>query len=127
MHPKTEINLTPCNADDGSAAGLYTKGMYFRAGEVMPGHLHVYDHPTLFACGKFEVEVEGIKQIVDATQHGQIMLIRKDKRHQITALTDGARAFCIHVVKDADGEIASPGQHHLSDILKQIVIPNTGE
>lgn len=115
-----DILLTACNADNGDPAGLYSKAMHFeKAGDFIPGHLHQYDHPTLFAVGEFEVDVEGIKQHVKAPHQ---MLIRKDKQHRITALTDHALAFCIHIVRDADGGIVGPGHLHLSEITENLVI-----
>jgi hypothetical protein len=73
------------------------------------------------AYGLFEVDVEGAKQTVDARKKGCMLLIRKDKRHKITALTDGAVAYCIHIVRDAAGGIVGPGHLHPSDMLSQVV------
>lgn len=115
-----DILLTPCNADNGDPAGLYSRQMLFeKAGDCIPGHLHPYDHPTLFAAGEFDVEVEGVIQHIKAPHQ---MLIRKDKRHKITATTDNALAFCIHIVRDAQGGIVGPGHLHLQEIMPQIVI-----
>lgn len=117
--PKTDIILTPCNADNGDPAGLYTRQMYFeKAGVSIPGHYHEYDHPTLFASGEFDVDVDGVVQHVKAPH---VMLIRKDKRHKITATTDGALAFCIHIVRDAQGGIVGPGHLHMHEIMQNIV------
>lgn len=115
-----DILLTACNADNGDPAGLYSRQMHFeKAGDFIPGHLHPYDHPTLFAHGEFDVEVEGVVQHIKAPHQ---MLIRKDKRHRITATTDGALAFCIHIVRDAQGGIVGPGHLHLTEIVAGIVI-----
>lgn len=117
--PEIDILLTPCNDDNGNPAGLFSKKMHFKkAGDFIPGHFHEYDHPTLFAAGEFDVDVDGESMHIKAPF---MMLIRKNKRHRITATVDNSLAFCLHIVRDAQGGIVGPGHLHITDVIQKVV------
>lgn len=68
------------------------------------GHKHNFDHVTLLAVGSVEVEVEGQdpKTFVAPT----FIVIDKDHRHKITALTDDVVYYCVFALRDLDGTVS---------------------
>ena len=89
-------------------SNIWTRMMHFvNAGDREQGHIHTYDHVTLLAYGKLEVEVDGITTVFEAPQ---MIFINKDKKHQLTALEDNTLAYCIHALRDSDnsGNILDP-------------------
>jgi hypothetical protein len=71
------------------------------AGEQDIGHTHTFDHLTLLTSGKVSVKVDGFdaKEFTAPT----FIVIKKQYRHQITALTDNVNWFCIFSVLGLDG------------------------
>ena len=71
-------------------------------GESFPGHKHRFDHVTLLVQGEIEIEVEGKppKQFKAPT----FVIIRKEKEHKVTALTDDVMYYCVFALRNADGE-----------------------
>jgi hypothetical protein len=58
-------------------SNLWVKMMYFKkAGDVMLGHKHAFDHPTLLSKGSVEVDIEGVTTIFKAPT---LIFISKDK------------------------------------------------
>jgi hypothetical protein len=74
-----------------------------KAGDSFGGHEHHFDHVTLLAQGKVLVEVEGYepKQFQSPT----FIVIKKDKQHKITALTDDVLYYCVFALRDKNGEV----------------------
>jgi len=68
-----------------------------KAGEVMEGHKHTFDHLHLLAFGEIEVEVEGKKAQYTAPT---VLKILADKEHSITSISDKAVGYCIHPIRD---------------------------
>lgn len=91
----------------GCVANLFSRMMHFaKAGDIEMGHTHQFDHLTLLAKGKLQVTVEGIASEFTAPQ---MIYIHKDKKHELTALTDDTVAYCIHALRDKDtGDILDP-------------------
>lgn len=91
----------------GSVSNVFTRMMNFKkAGDVMEGHYHSYDHITLLASGSVRVIVDGEETIFVAPH---MIYIRADKKHTLIALEDKTVAFCIHAVRDKDtGDIIDP-------------------
>jgi quercetin dioxygenase-like cupin family protein len=91
----------------GCVANLYSRMMRFeKAGDTEIGHTHQFDHLTLLAKGKLKVTVEGVATEFTAPH---MIYIRKDKVHELKALTDETVAYCIHALRDKDsGEILDP-------------------
>ena len=99
-----EINI-------GCVANLYSRMMHFKkAGDVEIGHTHQFDHLTLLAKGRLKVVVEGKESIFTAPQ---MIYIKADKVHELTALTDETVAYCIHALRDKEN----------NDILDPSMIP----
>ncbi len=71
-------------------------------GESFPGHKHRFDHVTLLVQGEIEIEVEGKppKQFKAPT----FVIIRKEKEHKVTALTDDVMYYCVFALRNIDGE-----------------------
>lgn len=74
-----------------------------KAGDSFDGHKHHFDHVTLLVQGKILVEVDGYepKEFVAPT----FVVIKKDKQHKITALTDNVIYYCVFALRDHDGEV----------------------
>ena len=97
--------------------------MYFqKAGDVVNGHTHNFDHVTLVLAGavrvRYHKEVEGVmvlqgyqefhaplKMHGDGGQEAQI-LVKAGVHHEITALEDGTHCWCVFAHRDPDtGEV----------------------
>ena len=80
--------------------GLWCKQMHFlRAGALVPGHKHLYDHMTLLAHGSLSVTVNNkVTEFVAP----QIIYIKKNVVHDLVALEADTVAYCIHIVKNAE-------------------------
>ena len=91
----------------GCVANLFSRMMRFeKAGDTEIGHTHQFDHLTLLAKGKLKVTVEGVVSEFTAPH---MIYIRKDKVHELEALTDETVAYCIHALRDKDNnEILDP-------------------
>ncbi len=74
-----------------------------KAGDFFPGHKHHFDHVTLLVQGKILVEVEGYepKEFVAPT----FVVIKKDKKHKITSITDNVIYYCVFALRDKNGEV----------------------
>lgn len=95
----------------GCVANLYSRMMHFqKAGDTEIGHIHQFDHLTLLAKGRLRVVVGGKESIFTAPQ---MIYIKADKVHELTALTDQTVAYCIHALRDKQ----------TNDILDPSMIP----
>lgn len=85
-----------------------------KKGDIVGGHLHYHDHVSLLCKGSVEVEVDGSepKTFIAPT----FIVIKKDRRHQITALEDDTVWYCVFAIRDIDGDI--------SDIYDEANVPN---
>jgi len=96
----------------GCVSNLYHRQMHFlKAGDTEQGHKHKFDHLTLLAAGSLKVIVEGEETIFKAPQ---MILITKEKIHQLVAMEDNTIAHCIHVLRHDDG---------INDILEPNMVP----
>ena len=91
----------------GCVANLWSRMMHFhKSGDVEYGHTHQFDHLTLLAKGRLQVTVEGKVTEFSAPQ---MIYIRKDKVHELVALSDDTVAYCIHALHDKEtGDILDP-------------------
>lgn len=81
-------------------SSVYVRQMHFaKAGDVEQGHSHQFDHQTLLAKGSLKIVLEGVENTYHAPH---IIFIRKDHRHELTALEDGTVCFCIHALRDGE-------------------------
>lgn len=90
----------------GCVANLFSRMMHFQnAGDIEQGHTHQFDHLTLLAKGRLKVTVDGQVSVFTAPQ---MIYIRADKVHELEALTDNTVAYCIHALRDSQGDILDP-------------------
>ena len=72
------------------------------------GHVHFFDHVTLLVRGKVRVDVTDTITKEERTKDFEgptFMVIRKDHRHKITALTDDVQYYCVFALRDIDGNV----------------------
>ena len=94
-------------------ANLFCKQMFFaKAGDVEQGHCHAFDHTTLLGSGSVMVKANGRSTKFTAPQ---MIFIKAELEHEITALEDNTVAYCIHALRDGDG---------VNDILDPASIPD---
>lgn len=94
-------------------SNLWLRQMHFaKTGDCNEGHVHNFDHVTLLAKGRIEVDVEGAKTVFSAPQ---MIFITKGKRHFLTSLEDDTIAYCVHALRTGERE---------EDILDPASIPN---
>lgn len=105
LNPNTELYMLESKVNDGGArkaeasdmidyGGIWVRKLYFdTTSTVHDGHEHDHDHISLLVKGRVLVEVEGyeLKEFVA----GDMIIIRKEKHHKITALEDDTLWFCI--------------------------------
>lgn len=85
------------NVNIGCVANLFSRQMHFeKAGDVEHGHTHSFDHLTLLASGKLKIVVEGNESVFIAPQ---MIYIKAEKMHELTALEDNTVAYCIHALR----------------------------
>lgn len=73
---------------------LVVRMMIFdHAGDQEPEHTHRDGHWTVLHIGRFLIYVDGMARQKEAPDMVWIAAMAK---HQITALTDGAQASCLH-------------------------------
>lgn len=67
------------------------------------GHKHHFDHVTLLSRGTIRVEVEGYppKEFSAPT----FVVIKKEHKHRITAVTDDCLYYCVFALRDIDGNV----------------------
>jgi quercetin dioxygenase-like cupin family protein len=78
---------------------------FLKSGDVEHGHTHQFDHLTLLASGKLRVTVNGVGTDYSAPH---MIYIHKDHEHELVALEDNTVAFCIHALRDKEGDILDP-------------------
>lgn len=101
-----EINI-------GVTCNIFARQMHFKnAGDVEQGHSHPYDHLSLLAKGSVRVEVAGETTDFVAPQ---MIWVRADREHKLTALTDGTVVYCIHGLRDG---------RESDDIIAPDMVPN---
>lgn len=96
-------------------SGEYASGNIFlrrvqlrRAGDKVHGHMHAFDHTTFVVRGRVHVDAtcdKGCRPKSQDFEAGQHFLVRKDWRHEITALTDDVLFFCIYSHRTPQGEV----------------------
>ena len=78
-------------------------------GDSIPGHTHNFDHTTFFIRGKVLVRTYSkccIDERVKSPEDNEpFLLIPKDVRHEMVALTDDAYFICTFVHRDALGRV----------------------
>jgi len=108
----------------GLASNLFVRQMHFKnAGDAEATHAHTFDHMTLLAKGKLKVAIGEEETVFVAPQ---IIFIKANVMHTLTAETDSTVAYCIHALKDNNGDIISedmvPKAEALWEVLNKIVV-----
>ena len=73
------------------------------AGDSTGGHIHLFDHVSLLATGTVEVQIDdnSPKQFTAPT----FIVIKKERPHRFTAITDDVLWYCVFAIRDVDGEV----------------------
>ena len=93
------------NVEIASAGNIFSRMMIFKKGDVEVGHSHQFDHITLLTSGKLKIIIDGQESVFEAPKH---IFIKAEQLHELEALEDNTVAFCIHALRDIDGEILAP-------------------
>jgi len=98
--------MTMPDAAIGCVANLWSKQMHFKkVGDTEFGHSHTFDHLTLLAAGALKVTVDGSSTEFKAPQ---MIYIKAGKEHELIALEDNTIAYCIHALRDHEGDLLDP-------------------
>jgi hypothetical protein len=73
------------------------------AGDATGGHIHLFDHVSLLATGTVEVQIDDNppRQFTAPT----FIVIKKERPHKFTAITDNVLWYCVFAIRDIDGEV----------------------
>jgi CTP synthase (UTP-ammonia lyase) len=74
-----------------------------KKGDKVGGHTHLFDHVSLLAKGSVSVVIDGHEPKVFTAP--TFIVIRKDRRHEITALEDETYWYCVFAARDVDGNV----------------------
>jgi len=92
-----------------AVSNVYSRMMHFaKAGDIELGHYHTYDHGTLLGAGSLKLEIlndDGTTKEEKVYHAPQMILIKKEFKHRLTALEDDTVAVCIHALRDVEGEL----------------------
>lgn len=95
-----------------SLSNVYTRMMHFiKKGDIEEGHKHTFDHATLVSSGSVLFEVLNDDGTVMSSREfyaPDMVFIRKDKFHRITALEDNTVCGCIHALRVEGEDIIDP-------------------
>lgn len=91
------------NISIACVSNVYIRQMHFaKAGDTEVGHSHPFDHVSFLSRGSIRLVVNGESRDFAAPQ---LIVIRKEKQHEIVALEDNSEVSCIHALRDAGGDI----------------------
>jgi hypothetical protein len=89
----------------GYVGNIWVRQNYLeKAGDKVGGHIHYFDHVSLLAKGSVEVLLDG--ENPQRFTAPTFIVIRKNHRHQITALEDDTSWYCVFAARDIDGNVA---------------------
>ena len=94
------------------SGNIFLREMAFeKAGDVVDGHTHNFDHTTYVVRGALQIESlnddGSVKQtaIKRATDGKNWVLIKAGVKHRLTALDDRSMGHCIYAHRTPQGEI----------------------
>ena len=94
------------------SGNIFIREMRFpRAGDVVHGHAHDFDHTTYVTRGSIQIERLGPdgkveRSVVKRASDGHNwILIKSGVWHRLTALEDDSMGHCIYAHRDPQGEI----------------------
>jgi len=95
-----------------SLSNVFTRIMHFeKKGDIEHGHKHVFDHATLVSTGSVLYEVLNDSEEVEASKvfvAPDMVFVKKDKFHRLTALEDNTVCGCIHALRTIEEDIIPP-------------------
>lgn len=101
--------------EHGFVGNIWVRQNYMqKAGDAVSGHMHYHDHVSLLVKGSVKVQIndEPPKEFFAPT----FIVVRKEHRHQITALEDDTIWYCVFAMRDINGDVA--------DIVDPANLPN---
>lgn len=93
------------------SGNVFIREMRFqKAGDVVEGHTHNFDHTTYVARGALRIERLDGDQVVQsvekrATDGRNWVLIKAGVCHRITALDDASIGHCIYAHRNPQGDV----------------------
>ena len=96
---------------------IFVRTMHFsKAGEVVQGHEHYFDHVTLVFSGGVRIRyriggtVEGEREfwaphMIAEDGQESLVLIKDNVCHEFTALADNTHCWCVYSHRDPDGTV----------------------
>lgn len=110
----------------GCVSNLFVRQMHFQnVGDKELGHAHSFDHLTLLAKGKLAVKIND--EVTEFTAP-QMIFIKAELQHELTAVSDNTVAYCIHALRSdvANGDILDPAMvpksRELYELLNTLVV-----
>lgn len=96
--------LTPedvgCEIEHHFSSGVYAKQTLIPEGVCLEQHKHTFDHMSILASGRAQVDVEDSTLVLDGPA---VIEIVANKAHKVTAITPCVW-FCIHATEETDPE-----------------------
>lgn len=77
-----------------------------KAGNKGQSHKHAFDHITFVTRGRVRVIVEDGGDFI--VNEGGFFPVPKDQVHQVEALEDNSRIWCVFALRDEQGEVVDP-------------------
>lgn len=107
------------NVNIGLVSNLFVRQMCFdKTGDAEIPHTHTFDHLTLLAKGRLKVTIDGEETVFTAPQ---MIFIKADVLHSLKADSDQAIAYCIHALRDEEGDIISPDMVPKAEALTEVL------
>lgn len=82
---------------------------FSKLGDVVGGHVHNFDHTTIFFKGEFDVHIvdPATQEVVDKHMIApDFMLIKANLEHTITSTSEGSSLmWCVYSHRNAQGEV----------------------
>jgi tellurite resistance-related uncharacterized protein len=90
--------------------------VFVNAGDFHQGHRHKFDHITLIVRGKVKCYVEDETGTMNEKVFiaPSVCIIKKEHWHRFEALTDYAVYYCLHAMRDEQGEITETYSNDVS-------------
>lgn len=77
-----------------------------KAGDKGESHKHEFDHITFVTRGKVRVVVKDGGDFV--VSEGGFFPVPRDQEHQVEALEDDSRIWCVFALRDDQGQVVNP-------------------
>lgn len=97
---------------DLASGNIFIRPMEFaKAGDIVDGHTHNFDHTTYVVRGAVRIEqLDEMGNVLRAVDKAAVdghnwVLIKASVVHRITALSDNTLAHCIYAHREPQGEV----------------------